>query len=71
MHGTQTKAEEALSKYTLAKLIILFNETDVMANSPELYEVRGWIMDALQGRSTPDSYEKWIETDDTSCLMSR
>ena len=57
--------------YTLEKAIELMKQTDTTENSPELYMVRGWLMENIEAKATPESFDKWIDTDDYSVLIAR
>jgi hypothetical protein len=57
--------------YPLEKAIELMKQTDVTENSPELYMVRGWLMDNIEKKATPESFDEWIDTDDYSVLKAK
>jgi len=46
-------------------------QTDNMKMTDELPIVREWLMDTIERLTTPESFEKWIDTDDYSQLVAK
>ena len=57
--STPTKAQEILRKRSTKELIRDFLATNLI-NDPDIYTVRGWIMDELERRD-PEAYAAWID----------
>lgn len=61
MTNAEKKAREMLSNAQLADLLEEW-ELTTNINSPEIYMVRGWIMDELQSRN-PKAFDEWLDGD--------
>lgn len=66
-----TKAEQAarelISNLTLAELLDEW-ELTTNNNDPEIYTVRGWLMDELESRN-PEAFEKWLDQEEPTDEM--
>ena len=58
-----TKAAALIKAMTTRQLIDTFIVSDT-SNDPNVYMVRGWIMDELERRN-PDAFDAWLESDDS------
>ena len=59
MSKAEQKAREILSNATLAELLDEWELTSEIDN-PEIYTVRGWLMDELESRN-PEAFNKWLD----------
>ena len=57
----EEKAREMLSNATLADLLDEWELTSKI-DSPEIYTVRGWLMDEIESRN-PEAFNKWLDSD--------
>lgn len=57
----EKKAREILSNATLADLLDEWELTSSV-NSPEVYTVRGWLMDEFERRN-PEAFNEWLDGD--------
>ena len=62
-HENAARAIIAIRK--TSDLIADFELTNSLDNSPQLFTVRGWIMDELERRDHK-AYSAWVESDDDS-----
>jgi hypothetical protein len=53
----------ALRELTDETLSVTWLATEVMQMSAELAVTRGWLIDELERRMTPDRFDAWIWTD--------
>jgi len=51
---------EDLKSYPLDILQQLFDETEPMELTPEVITVRGWLMEEMENKATPESFEAWL-----------
>lgn len=61
MTNAEKRAREILSNEQLADLLDEW-ELTINNKSPEIYMVRGWLMDELESRN-PEGFEKWLDDD--------
>lgn len=61
MTNAEKRAREILSNEQLADLLDEW-ELTINNKSPEIYMVRGWLMDELESRN-PEGFEKWLDSD--------
>lgn len=61
MTAAEAKAREMISNLTLADLLDEWELTSKV-NNPEIYTVRGWLMDELESRN-PEAFDKWLDSD--------
>lgn len=59
---TMTEMKEMLSNATLAELL---DEWELTSNvrTPEIYTVRGWLMDELESRNH-EAFNAWLDLDE-------
>ena len=57
----EAKAREMLSNATLADLLDEWELTSKI-DIPEIYTVRGWLMDEIESRN-PEAFNKWLDSD--------
>lgn len=57
------KATALIQAMTTRQLIDTFIVSDTN-NDPNVYIVRGWIMDELERRD-PDAFDRWLDSDDS------
>lgn len=69
MTTAEKKARDMISNLTLADLLDEWELTSKI-NNPEIYTVRGWLMDELESRN-PEAFDKWLDSDDPSDEMLR
>lgn len=69
MTTAEAKARDMISNLTLADLLDEWELTSKI-NNPEIYTVRGWLMDELESRN-PEAFDKWLDGDDPSDEMLR
>lgn len=62
MTRAEQKARELISNLTLAELLDEWELTSKIDN-PEIYTVRGWLMDELESRN-PEAFNKWLDQDE-------
>jgi hypothetical protein len=58
-----TKAAALIQTMTTRQLIDTFIVSDTN-DDPNVYIVRGWIMDELERRN-PDAFDRWLDSDDS------
>ena len=58
---TTAKTPAIIKSMTTAKLIEVFIDTNKF-NDPNIFTVRGWIMDELETRN-PEAFDAWLESD--------
>lgn len=61
MTTAEKKARELISNATLSDLIDEWELTSTI-NTPEIYTVRGWLMDEFEERF-PEEFNAWLESD--------
>lgn len=69
MTAAEQKAREMISNLTLADLLDEWELTS-KTNNPEIYTVRGWLMDELESRN-PEAFDKWLDSDEPTDEMLR
>lgn len=69
MTAAEQKAREMISNLTLADLLDEWELTSKI-NNPEIYTVRGWLMDELESRN-PEAFDKWLDSDEPTDEMLR
>lgn len=69
MTAAEAKAREMISNLTLADLLDEWELTSKI-NNPEIYTVRGWLMDELESRN-PEAFDKWLDSDEPTDEMLR
>lgn len=57
----EQKAREMISNLTLPDLLDEWELTTNVKN-PNIYTVRGWLMDELEKRN-PEAFDKWLESE--------
>jgi len=57
----EKKAREILANATLADLLDEWKLTSTV-NDPEIYTVRGWLMDEFESRN-PEGFNEWLDGD--------
>lgn len=60
--ATTPKAAAVIKAMTTRELIDTFILSDSV-NDPNVYTVRGWLMDELERRN-PEAFDAWLESDD-------
>ena len=60
---SEATAREALRRLTDESLSVQWLLTETMPMSEELAMTRGWIMDELEKRMTPEQFDAWVFTD--------
>ena len=61
MTTQEAEAREMISNLTLSDLLDEW-ELTTNINSPNIYTVRGWLMDELEKRN-PEAFNKWLDMD--------
>ena len=69
MTAAEQKAREMISNLTLAELLDEWELTSKIDN-PEIYTVRGWLMDEIESRN-PEAFDKWLDSDEPTDEMLR
>ena len=69
MTAAEQKAREMIGNLTLAELLDEWELTSKIDN-PEIYTVRGWLMDELEIRN-PEAFDKWLDSDEPTDEMLR
>lgn len=67
MTRAEQKARELISNLTLAELLDEW-ELTTNNNDPDIYTVRGWLMDELQKRN-PEAFDKWLDSEEPTDEM--
>ena len=62
MTKQEKQAREMLSNATLGDLLDEW-ELTTNINNPEIFTVRGWLMDELESRN-PEAFNAWLDQDD-------
>jgi len=60
MTSIESKAREAMNKMSVDKLVPLWEETSKKKTTPEVAEVRGWILDALENKN-PEGLDNYYD----------
>lgn len=64
MTAAEQKARKLIKAETTANLIAEFELTETM-DLPDIYIVRGWLMDELESRDSK-AFETWIDSNEAS-----
>ena len=67
MTRAEQKARELISNLTLAELLDEW-ELTTNNNDPEIYTVRGWLMDELEKRN-PEAFNEWLDQEEPTDEM--
>jgi hypothetical protein len=67
MTTAEQNVREMISNLTLAELLDEWELTSKIDN-PEIYTVRGWLMDELESRN-PEAFNKWLDQDEPTDEM--
>ena len=59
MTNAEKKARKMISMRSTENLVADFEATDAV-NDPDIYVVRGWIMDELNSRN-PEAFDRWMD----------
>lgn len=62
MTAPEIRARKMIAKLPLPKLLDQWELTSKV-NDPNVYIVRGWLMDELEKRN-PEAFDKWIDSEE-------